>query len=282
MIAAQIEKVQDIKSLKSLIKVAKKNQQSIGFVPTMGALHQGHLKLVKQAKSECDLVIVSIFINPTQFNNQEDFDKYPSTLDKDLELIEGIGDIAFVPSIEEIYNNYNIKEFDFGTLEDVMEGPNRPGHFKGVANVVKRLFEITEADFAYFGEKDFQQLCIIRKMVIIENIDINIKPVETERNEKGLALSSRNIRLSTDGIEKASLIYKTLLKAKEDILQNKMIRKTCEKATSALEQKGFKIEYLEVRDHETLAITKDTNFENARIFIVAWLEGVRLIDNLKL
>lgn len=286
MIITQIEKINTSEKLQKTTFEVKKQNKTIGFVPTMGALHQGHLKLVKKAKAECDFVVVSIFVNPTQFNNQEDFNNYPDTIENDLIILNNYADVVFTPKVSDIYENEFLKDHAFEGLENVMEGPNRPGHFKGVANVVDRLLKIVKADKAYFGEKDFQQLAIINKLVEKEKIQTKIIPVATERNDDGLALSSRNIRLSETGLKKASLIYKSLLAIKEDFKKGKDIQKTQNQIIINLEKKGFKVEYLEVREQQKLTLfnPKKTNVltNKFRVFIVAWLEGVRLIDNIKL
>jgi pantoate--beta-alanine ligase len=181
----------------SELDAIRKNGKSIGFVPTMGALHQGHISLVKMARQRNDVVVVSIFVNPIQFNKKEDLIKYPRTLNQDLALLESAKvDIVFNPTVEEMYPNKTSEKFDFGDLGKVLEGAFRPGHFNGVAVVVKRLFEIVRPHQAYFGKKDFQQLAIIRKLVEMENIPVEIVPGETKREADGLAMSSRNVRLS--------------------------------------------------------------------------------------
>lgn len=285
MITTQIEKINTPKRLQEIIYEVKKQNKKIGFVPTMGALHKGHLKLIKKAKSECDFVVVSIFINPTQFNNQDDFNNYPEKIEEDIALINDYADVVFTPNTENIYTDNLLKNYSFGDIEKVMEGPNRPGHFKGVANVVHRLLDIVKADNAYFGEKDFQQLSIIKKLVDIENISVEIIPVETERNSEGLALSSRNALLSASGLKKGTLIYKNLVAIKKGIKENKSIQELKNQAIENLESENFKIEYLEIRDEQNLTLINEktyTTINNFRIFIVAWLEGVRLIDNIKL
>lgn len=286
MITTQIEKIDTVKGLQKLINEVKKQNKTVGFVPTMGALHSGHLKLVKKAKKECDFVIVSIFVNPTQFNNKDDFANYPETIEKDIEFLEEFANAVFTPSVDEVYLKSTLKKYSFTNLESVMEGPSRPGHFNGVSNVVHRLFEIVKPDYAYFGEKDFQQLCIIKKLVEIENIPVEIIPVETERSPEGLALSSRNIRLSKEGLLKATLIHKNLNIIKDGLNTSTTIKKLINDAIYSLEIENFKVEYLEIRDEENLSLLKQEEIKNTkknyRVFIVAWIEGVRLIDNIKL
>ena len=202
-----------ILSLQKEITSLKKNN-SIGFVPTMGALHKGHLSLIKQAKLENNIVVVSIFVNPTQFDNKADLDKYPSTLENDLKLLKKVHcDLVFVPSVKEIYSEYIQSEsFNFGGIENEMEGKFRDGHFNGVGTIVKRLFTIVKPNNAYFGEKDFQQLQIIKKLVEIEKLPIEIIGCKIFRENDGLAMSSRNTRLEPAYRDVAPFIFKTLKK----------------------------------------------------------------------
>ena len=193
------------------------DKKQTGFVPTMGALHRGHLSLVRKALSENDLTVVSIFVNPKQFNDKKDFEKYPRTLEKDLELLKNEKcDIVFVPKTDDIYNNYDGIKIDFKGLDKIYEGKFRPGHFQGVVDIVYRLFEIVKPDNAYFGEKDFQQLAIIKLMVKQFNLPINIVSCEIVREKSGLAMSSRNERLTEEQREIASFIYKTMIFIKEN------------------------------------------------------------------
>lgn len=201
--------------LVSLIDSYKKREKPIGFVPTMGALHNGHLSLVKECKKNSDITVVSIFVNPTQFNDLEDLKRYPRTLDKDTELLRTVGcDLVFAPTVDEIYPEPDTRKFDFGYLESVMEGALRPGHFNGVGQVVSRLFDIVRPDKAFFGMKDFQQVAIIKNMVKQLNYNIQIIPCPIVREENGLALSSRNTLLGEDYKKNAPHIYATLKKAR--------------------------------------------------------------------
>ncbi len=203
--------------LKSFLTTSKKNKKTIGFVPTMGALHKGHLFLIEQAKKKNGLVVASIFVNPTQFNNQEDLDNYPKTLEKDIELLESVScDVLFVPTVKEIYDENVVSDkFDFDGLEHEMEGKFRVGHFDGVGTIVKTLFEIVTPKNAYFGEKDFQQLQIIKKLVAKHQLPISIKGCEIFRENDGLAMSSRNARLTLEQRNAAPLIYKILKSVKK-------------------------------------------------------------------
>ncbi|MDP3353266.1 MAG: pantoate--beta-alanine ligase, partial [Flavobacteriaceae bacterium] len=204
------------KSIKDYLSTLKENK-NVGFVPTMGALHAGHLSLAKQAKAENDVVVVSIFVNPTQFDKLEDLNKYPRTTEKDLELLQSINcDIVFMPTVNEMYDkNIKSEHFDFGGIEFEMEGKFRKGHFDGVGTIVKRFFEIIKPHKAYFGEKDFQQLQIVKKLVEINNLPVKIIGCDIFREEDGLAMSSRNIRLSEKQRKAAPFIYEILLETKK-------------------------------------------------------------------
>ncbi|MCF6350082.1 MAG: pantoate--beta-alanine ligase [Flavobacteriaceae bacterium] len=260
-----------------------KNDQSIAFVPTMGALHKGHLSLIKKAKKENDFVVVSIFVNPTQFNNEVDLIKYPKTLEADLKLLKKIKcDFVFTPSIKEIYTTkINAQYFDFGGLENEMEGTFRKDHFNGVATIVKRLFEIVKPNVAYFGEKDFQQLQIIKKLVALEKLPIKIIGCKIFREKDGLAMSSRNIRLTKTHRKAAPFIYKILKKAKKKFIKKnadeviKWVYKKFEKQTN------LKLEYFIIATETSLkkSSVKDIKL---RAFIAVFAGDVRLIDNISL
>ncbi len=258
---------------------------SLALVPTMGALHQGHLSIVKRAKSENDFVIVSIFVNPTQFDKVEDLKKYPITLNQDLKLLEKLGcDLVFAPTADEIYNSNIISEkFDFNGLDKVMEGTHRKGHFDGVGTVVKKLFEIIKPNKAYFGEKDFQQLQIVNKLIEITNLSIQIVACEIYREKDGLAMSSRNTRLNKIQRKAAPLIYQTLLKSKELFLEKDInfIKKYIE--TEFKKEETLQLEYFEIADVKTL--TPPTFIKESkkyRAFIAAFSGDIRLIDNIAL
>jgi pantoate--beta-alanine ligase len=255
--------------------------KSVGFVPTMGALHEGHLNLVRKAAKENDLATCSIFVNPIQFNNTEDLAKYPRTIERDVMLLEKAGcELVLIPSVEEMYPEPVTKKFDFGALDRVMEGAHRPGHFNGVAVVVEKLFDIFRPQRAYFGEKDFQQLRIIQSLVKMENIPVKIVPCPTVRESDGLAMSSRNRRLSAAEREVAPWIYKTLLFARDHAGKIPLpeLQKIC---TAMLEDKGFRVDYFEIAEQEALqpVVTwQETN--GAMAFVAAFLGDVRLIDNM--
>ena len=276
-----------LKSKKTLIDYVERQREmgkKIGFAPTMGALHQGHLSLYKAAKKENDEVISSIFVNPTQFNNPDDFQKYPKTLEKDIELLEKAGvDAVYVPNVEEMYpDGLNSKKYDFDGLENEMEGKYRPGHFDGVGTIVEELFRQVQPHNAYFGEKDYQQLAIIKKMVEKTKLPVKIHGVPTLREEDGLAMSSRNVRLTETQRKEATIIYETLTKVKEwfKVISLEEIK---QKVTDIFRNSNFELEYFVIADEETLkeanAIDEDKKY---RAFIVAYAGEVRLIDNMHL
>lgn len=274
--------VKSVSELKDLLRNAKEQENKIGFVPTMGALHDGHISLVNQANSQNNLVVVSIFVNPTQFNNQEDLKLYPRTLEKDLELLKEFENcIIFCPTISEIYpDNEQFNPIDLGKLDKVLEGKFRPGHFQGVVHVVHNLFKIVMPDHAYFGLKDFQQLAVIRFMNKQYEFPIQIFGCETLRDKTGLALSSRNMRLSDEEREDALILWKTLNYIKE----NKTAYSPVElkkQAINFFNQGKLELEYLEIVTAETLEIASDWSTENV-CCIAAYCGKVRLIDNLLL
>ena len=273
-------------SIQNEIKIRRLEGMSIGFVPTMGALHEGHISLVEKAASMCNFVVLSIFVNPTQFNSLEDLDKYPRTIEEDIKKLRMSScDAVFIPETSNIYPDFeNTTEFvevDLGVLDTVMEGVHRPGHFKGVVNVVYRLFDIVKPDVAFFGEKDFQQVAVIKKMVEQTHLPIEIVAVQTLREESGLAKSSRNMRLSQQGEDDATIIYNTLLEAKKWSHNHspQEVKKMCvEKINSS----SLVVEYVSIADPTSLVPLGDTWVSGARCFIVAHCENVRLIDNMKL
>lgn len=268
--------------LVSLIDSYKKEGKTIGFVPTMGALHNGHLSLVKECKKNSDVTVVSIFVNPTQFNDLEDLKRYPRTLDKDIELLKSVDcDLVFAPSVEEIYPEPDTRKFDFGYIESVMEGAKRPGHFNGVGQVVSRLFDIVQPDKAFFGMKDFQQVAIIKNMVKQLNYNIQIVPCPIIREESGLALSSRNTLLDEDHKKNAPHIYATLKKARN--LASEMSVSDLKKwITDEINSNPYlETEYVEIVDDTTLKVTENWKEEGIKVACVAVYAGkIRLIDNI--
>ena len=267
--------------LSDTLKALSQKPLKIGFVPTMGALHAGHLHLLEQARAENDIVVCSIFVNPVQFNNASDLERYPRNLEDDIALIETICDILFVPSEEEMYPEPPTEKYNFGTLETVMEGRFRPGHFNGVAVVVKRLFDLVKADRAYFGKKDFQQLTIIRQLVKDFGLDIEIRAVDTVREQDGLAMSSRNALLSPEARKIAPFIRQTLLEATSLTQQ-----KNPQELSLWIEEifnnhEAFTLEYFQLVDAQSLEeINTYNQAENSVACIAVWLDNVRLIDNI--
>lgn len=271
----------EVKTLQKRISFLS-DGKTIGFVPTMGALHQGHLSLVKKAQEECDVVVVSIFVNPTQFNNADDLQKYPRTLKKDVELLNTLGQIiVFAPTEDEIYpDNFKEINLDLGDLETVMEGAFRSGHFHGVINVVKRLFDIVKPNKAFFGWKDFQQVAVINFMVNTLNLPLEIVGCEIYREPSGLASSSRNTRLSTQQKEDALILIQSLRKAKE-LSEIKSIQETIEIISKDIEESPLKLEYFAIVHPETLQPLEDW-VSGTRACVAAYCGEVRLIDNIEL
>lgn len=266
----------------SLIDNLKKEGKKIGFVPTMGALHEGHLSLVKESKNNSDVTVVSIFVNPTQFNDLEDLKRYPRTLDHDLKLLETVScDVVFAPSVTEVYPEPDTRKFDFGYLESVMEGAQRPGHFNGVGQVVSRLFDIVRPDKAFFGMKDFQQVAIIKNMVKQLKYNIEIVPCPIIREENGLAKSSRNALLDEDHKKNAPHIYATLKKARTFVpeMEVKELKKWI---VDEINSNPFlEAEYVEIVDDTTLKVTDSWSEPGTKVACVAVYAGkIRLIDNI--
>ncbi|MEQ3691007.1 MAG: pantoate--beta-alanine ligase [Flavobacterium sp.] len=272
--------------LTAFLKSQNSENESVGFVPTMGALHSGHLSLIQNSLKNNHLTVVSIFVNPTQFNNSEDLKKYPRTLEADIENIKKVSKkvIVYAPSVEDIYDK-KIKSvsFNFDGLENQMEGKHRHGHFDGVGTIVKKLFEIVQPNNAYFGEKDFQQLQIIKKMVAKEELSVKIVGCKILREPNGLAMSSRNERLSKEARKKASLIFNFLKEAKA-LFQKKSAQEVTKFAMKNFKNiSEFKLEYFEICDEEKLLpCIKKNKTKNYRAFIAVYVEGIRLIDNISL
>ena len=260
-------------------------ENQIGFVPTMGALHQGHLSLIAQSQLKNDITIVSIFINPTQFNNIEDLEKYPRHLESDLKQLESINcDIVFTPNANDIYNNSIIaSRFNFDGLEYQMEGAFREGHFDGVGTIVKRLFEIIQPNNAYFGEKDFQQLQIIKALVKQNLFEINIQACEIYREKDGLAMSSRNTRLSSTQRKEVPLIYKTILRVKELFKAESYSNIQSWVSNQFEDNPILSLDYFEITDESTLRTIKSKEIDKKyRAFIAINVGDIRLIDNISL
>ena len=257
---------------------------TIGFVPTMGALHAGHLSLLQKSTENNSLTVISIFVNPTQFNNQEDLAKYPRTLDNDVEKIKTVSNkiIVYAPTVDDIYEgNTKSNHYDFDGLEHQMEGKFRPGHFDGVGTVVKRLFEIVNPTNAYFGEKDFQQLQIVKKLVEKENLPVNIIGCPIFREPNGLAMSSRNERLTSEEKEKASIIFKTITEAKK-LFGTKSAKEVSEFVSKTFKNnQTFELEYFEIADEATLLpCVRKSKDKKYRGFIAVFVNNIRLIDTI--
>lgn len=284
----QLLKIFDNKTqLTEHISSLKADNRTIGFVPTMGALHKGHLSLVDFGLADNDYVVVSVFVNPTQFNNAEDLEKYPRTLDKDVNLLQTVSDkriLVYAPSVDDIYEGNTVSDsFTFDGLEHEMEGAFRPGHFDGVGTIVKRLLEIVKPEKAYFGEKDFQQLQIVKKMVELHQIPTEIMGCAIYRADDGLAMSSRNVRLKPAYRRAAPFIFKTLQTAKE-----KFGTKSAKTVTEWVERQFKKhelleLEYFLIADVKTLKpVKRKSTKKEYRAFIAVYADDIRLIDNIAL
>lgn len=274
------------KELRAYLEPYIKNNTSVGLVPTMGALHQGHLSLLKESLKQTTITVVSVFVNPTQFNNQEDLNKYPRNLEKDTEKVEKIDQniVIFAPTIDDIYGqNVVSTRFDYDGLEHQMEGKQRPGHFDGVGTIVKALFEIVQPTRAYFGEKDYQQTLIVKKMVEKHHLPVEIVVCPILREKNGLAMSSRNERLTPSQREKAGVIYQALLQAKE-LFRTKTHQEVYAYISQTFElEKDIELEYFSIADDQTLVeITEKQTTKQYRAFIAVNLGNVRLIDTIPL
>jgi len=271
--------------LQNHLKPYLQANSAIGLVPTMGALHQGHLALMEQSLAQNTLTVVSIFVNPTQFNNPEDLEKYPRTLETDAEKIKTLSAdiIIFAPTVDEMYDGNTVSQhYSFDGLENQMEGAHRPGHFDGVGTIVKKLFDIVLPTNAYFGEKDFQQLQIVRKLVEKNHMPINIVGCPITREASGLAMSSRNERLSPDEKTGAAFIYKTLLEAR-DKFKNESINTVKQYVTDAFAtHPEFAPDYFEIAREDTLEPATLKENTKYRAFVAVFLGNVRLIDNISL
>ena len=261
-------------------------KKAVGLVPTMGALHEGHLSLIQKALSENDIVVVSIFVNPTQFNNAEDLEKYPRNLSGDIKTIERLSQevVIFAPEISEMYENTpKAISFDFGGLDKVMEGKFREGHFQGVATIVEKLFELVKPTRAYFGEKDYQQILIIKSMLEQRKLPVTLVPCPIVREESGLAMSSRNERLSPEGRKQAAFIYSVIQEAQKLFTTASVAEVEAFVKEQFSQKKGFDLEYFTITKADTLEEVKEKkSSESYRAFITVYVEGVRLIDNIAL
>lgn len=274
--------VKTISELKSLISGYKQENKTVGLVPTMGALHAGHKSLVDRARKENDIVVVSVFVNPTQFNNKQDLATYPRTEERDCALLDAAGcDVVFMPAVEEVYPEPDNRQFDLGAVAEVMEGAHRPGHFNGVAQIVSKLFGFVEPDRAYFGEKDFQQIAVIRKMVQLDGFKLQIVACPIKREDDGLALSSRNVRLTAEQRQLAPNIYR-VLKESCNFAKSHTVAET-EKfvvdSLNALPQ--MEVEYYSIVDALTMQPVSDwADADSITGCITVYCGEVRLIDNI--
>ncbi|MDZ4311732.1 MAG: pantoate--beta-alanine ligase [Cypionkella sp.] len=273
--------IRTVSDLRILVRAWKAAGQVVGVVPTMGALHEGHLSLARAAKAECERVIVTIFVNPKQFNNPDDLAKYPRTEEADAALLRTVGaDVIFAPDPEEVYPDGFTSTVSVGGVSEPLEGRMRPGHFDGVATVVTKLFGMTMADRGYFGQKDWQQLQVVLRLVRDLNLPITIVGCETIREADGLAMSSRNNRLTPQGRAIAGVLFAAISAAAEDIRAGQSDRMAIREAAEKLRDAGFeRVEYIELRDAQTLMPSDDMR-RSRRMLAAAWLDGVRLIDNI--
>lgn len=280
-----MEIISTVAALREAVAKAKAEGLTVGLVPTMGALHAGHLSLIERARKECGFVVVSVFVNPPQFNNPDDLRTYPRTVEADCAKLEEAGvDVAFVPSVDEIYPEPDTRVFDLGPVAEVMEGAMRPGHFNGVAQIVSKLFDYVEPDKAYFGEKDFQQIAVIRRMVEIEGFNVEIVPCPIKREADGLAMSSRNVRLTPEQRELAPVIHQVLTDNADmakDGLDLQSLRDMVVEELNSYD--GMEVEYYEIVDPITLQPLENwADAKNGAVgCITVWLGDVRLIDNIK-
>ena len=280
----EMKRAYSISELRSFLNESSDKSASVGFVPTMGALHSGHASLISKSASENDLTVVSIFVNPTQFNVQSDFDKYPRTIEEDIEIGRQHGaDVVFIPTSDEMYPPDFRTYIEPGHAADPMEGQGRPGHFRGVATVVVKLLNIVSPDIAYFGKKDFQQLAVIRQTVEQLNLNVTIEGVETVREPDGLALSSRNVRLSTEARHQAPVIYRALCCVRDSYAEGVRDSSALEKLAIDVMQSAplCRVEYATISDAQTLE-SISTIDRNTVLCIAAWFDDVRLIDNIEL
>lgn len=278
--------ISTVDELRKVVSAARADGKTIGLVPTMGALHDGHISLVERARSECDFVVVSIFVNPTQFNNPDDLKTYPRTVEADCAKLEEAGvDVAFVPTVEEVYPEPDTRTFDLGPVAEVMEGAMRPGHFNGVAQIVSKLFDYVRPDTAYFGEKDYQQIAVIRRMVELEGFDIDIVACPIKRETDGLAMSSRNVRLTPEQRAIAPAIHEALVACRDLFEQGLDLQDVRDITIDELNSNdGMEVEYFDIVDADTLQPVEIRSDAKGDLVgcITVWLGDVRLIDNIKL
>jgi pantoate--beta-alanine ligase len=269
--------------LEEYLKAHKQDFPSSGFVPTMGALHQGHVSLIDRSKKENQLTVCSIFVNPTQFNDQSDFQKYPVTLEKDIIALHNAGtDVLFLPAVEEVYPNgmKELEHYDLGYLETILEGKFRPGHFQGVCQVMHRLMTIVQPDNVYMGQKDYQQCLVVKQLIHLKKLPVSLKICATLRESDGLAMSSRNLRLTPPDREKAVEIFRTLEFLKSNV-DGGSLEKIKDSAMQRLSENGFKTDYVEIADAESLELVSNWDGKKPLLGVIAaFYNDVRLIDNM--
>ena len=271
-----------IKDIDNAVDIFKRKNKSIGFVPTMGALHDGHISLIEKSKTDHDITLCSIFINPTQFNNVIDLQKYPITLERDIDKLEKAGcDVLILPSTKEMYPaDKENDHYELGMLENILEGSFRPNHFQGVCIIVEKLLKVVKPSALYLGRKDYQQCMVIKKMMVDKNYDIEFNICDTVRETDGLAMSSRNMRLSEMERQKALYIIKSLILIRNNIVPGELdyLKK---EAAGLLEKNGYKVDYTEIADAETLELQHKWDGKKKLVALVAaYLNDVRLIDNI--
>ncbi len=273
----------EVLALRKVIDKAASENRSIGFVPTMGALHAGHLSLINSAKESTDITICSIFVNPVQFNDPKDYEKYPVTIEKDVEFLESAGtDFLFLPSVSEMYpgGTRNLEHYDLGYLESILEGKYRPGHFQGVAQVMARLLDFTRPDQLFMGQKDYQQCMVVQKLIETRKLKTKLVICPTIREQDGLAMSSRNLRLNSEERKKAPAIFEAISFVKANIAKGDLAHLEIE-ASMNLSARGFRVDYLEIARAEDLELLNEWNGKDDLVILVAaFLNEVRLIDNL--
>lgn len=273
-------------SLQAYLETARSAGKKIALIPTMGALHEGHLSLLDYARPLSDIRVCSIFVNPTQFNDPKDLEKYPRPIENDIKLLESVDcDILFLPSVEEMYPDKDEHwHLDLGELDQIWEGEKRPGHFQGVTQVVYKLFALVQPDIACFGQKDFQQVMVIQRMIDMKALPIQLAICPIIRDKNGLALSSRNMRLSEDGKTKAQALSRSLQYVKDHLTDHMSLREIKNKAQEILDDtEGVTVEYFAICERTSLQEVEEIDFRKQHVALVtAWVEGVRLIDNMLL
>jgi pantoate--beta-alanine ligase len=274
---------QEAAALTKYLEAQRDNNQRISFIPTMGALHEGHLALVKDAMKAGGITVCSIFVNPAQFNNPIDFEKYPLSIEDDISKLEQSGtSVVFNPSVDEVYPaGYNgLRRFDLGYLETVLEGSSRPGHFQGVCQVMQRLLAIVQPHLLFMGQKDYQQCLVVKRLIMLMGLPVKLITAPTVREQNGLAMSSRNRRLSPEGRSNAAAIYESLCYVKEHIVPGP-VSGVLKAASGRMVSRGIKVDYIEIADADNLKIIQDWDGERSIVCVAAaFLEDVRLIDNI--